>query len=150
VRYIKGDSTDPATVGWVAKRVAGRRCMVVLDSDHSAEHVAREIYAYAPMVTPGCYLVVEDTIFGYAPQAIRDLHIPGQQGSPLDAVAQCLVDSDLFSRDIAVERMSPTSHHPAGWWVRNADSPVTATTWHDAGSTTDEQMRQYEAARRNA
>jgi cephalosporin hydroxylase len=120
VRYIKGDSTDPATVGWVAKRVAGRRCMVVLDSDHSAEHVAREIYAYAPMVTPGCYLVVEDTIFGYAPQAIRDLHIPGQQGSPLDAVVQCLVDSDLFSRDVAVERMSPTSHHPAGWWVRNA------------------------------
>ena len=38
--------------------------MVVLDSDHSEANVAAELDAYAPMVTPGCYLVVEDTNIG--------------------------------------------------------------------------------------
>ena len=34
--------------------------MVILDSDHSADHVFEELEAWAPLVTPGCYLVAED------------------------------------------------------------------------------------------
>ncbi len=119
VWYHRGDAADPDMAAQVAEKVAGRRCMVVLDSDHSAAHVSREIALYGPLVTPGCYLVVEDGIFGHAPQALRDQHIPGQHGSPLDAIADLLLGNPCWSRDIAIERMSPVSHHPAGWWVRN-------------------------------
>ena len=35
--------------------------MVILDSDHTRDHVLRELELYAPFVTQGCYLVVEDT-----------------------------------------------------------------------------------------
>jgi cephalosporin hydroxylase len=120
VDYIVGDATDPAVAAKVATLLAGRRCMVSLDSDHSAAHVAREIELYGPLVTPGCYLVVEDGIFGYTPPALRQRHFPaGLDGSPLDAIADKLNDNPQWSRDIAIERMSPTSHHPAGWWVRN-------------------------------
>jgi cephalosporin hydroxylase len=120
VTPVTGNSADPDVAEKVAKLVAGRRCMVSLDSDHSAEHVKREIDLYGPLVTPGCYLVVEDTIFGHTPQQLRDLHLPGLQGSPLDAVAEKLHDNPDWSRDIAIERMHPVSHHPAGFWVRNA------------------------------
>ncbi len=118
--FYRGSSVDPDIVAQVRERVAGRRCMVVLDSDHSAAHVAQEIDLYGPMVTPGCYLVVEDTIFGHAPQPLRDRHIGGQKGSPLEPVASMLAGNPAWSRDMAVERMSPVSHHPGGWWVRNA------------------------------
>lgn len=119
VAYVVGDSADPETVEHVREVVAGRRCMVVLDSDHSGSHVAREIELYGPLVSPGCYLVVEDTIFGYAPAQLRAAHIPGQDGSPLDAVAELLDGQPGWSRDIAIERLSPISHHPAGWWTRH-------------------------------
>jgi cephalosporin hydroxylase len=109
-----------ATAAGVAAMVNGRRCMVSLDSDHSAAHVAAEIDLYGPLVTPGCYLVVEDTIFAHAPQVLMDIHFPGGlEGTPLDAVAAKLHGNDGWSRDVAVERAHPTSHHPAGWWIRN-------------------------------
>jgi len=57
----ESNSTDPAIVEVVRQRVAGRRTMVILDSDHSLAHVRREMELYADFVTPGCYLVVEDT-----------------------------------------------------------------------------------------
>lgn len=121
VTFLEGDSAAADMVDLVRNMVRGRRAMVVLDSDHSGAHVQREIDAYGPLVTPGCYLVVEDTIFAWAPEALRAEHIPGQVGTPLDAVTSRLARNPLWSRDMAIERMAPISHHPAGWWVRNHD-----------------------------
>ncbi len=36
--------------------------MVMLDSNHTHAHVARELELYSPFVTKGCYLVVLDTV----------------------------------------------------------------------------------------
>lgn len=120
VTPIIGSSTDPAVVDLVRKLVAGRRCMVSLDSDHSAAHVRREIEAYGPMVSPGCYLVVEDTIFGYGEHAKAQHGLGDVDGSPLDAVVSHLVDNWRWSRDVAIEQTHPIGQNPAGWWVRVA------------------------------
>jgi cephalosporin hydroxylase len=120
ISYVWGNSVDPSVVELVRSIVDGRRCMVILDSDHSAKHVAAELAAYAGLVSPECYLVVEDGIFGYASKTLRDHHFPdGLDGSPLEPIAEVLLpDARHWVRDIGVERMSPISHHPAGWWMR--------------------------------
>lgn len=121
VDWLLGDSSHPGLAGTVSRMVGSRRCMVVLDSDHTAPHVAAEIRLYGPLVSVGCYLVVEDTIFGYAPpQQLRRLSLAPliDAGSPLDAVEQLLVGRPEWVRDEDIERAHPTSHHPAGWWVR--------------------------------
>jgi cephalosporin hydroxylase len=61
VTFFKGSSTDAAVVGEIARRVQGHKTLVTLDSDHSMKHVLDELHAYAPLVTRGSYLVVEDT-----------------------------------------------------------------------------------------
>lgn len=58
--YIEDSSTNPAIVERIREMVGGDPVMVVLDSNHSRVHVKWELKYYAPMVTPGQYLVVED------------------------------------------------------------------------------------------
>ena len=108
ITWIVGSSTDPVIAGRVAALVAGRRTMVVLDSDHSAKHVEAEIRLYAGLVTPGCHLVVEDGICRWM----------GWPNSPLDAIELLLVPDPRFERDEITESMHAVSMYPGGWWIR--------------------------------
>jgi cephalosporin hydroxylase len=63
IEMIEGSSTAPAIVAEVAGRVTeGEKVMVLLDSNHSYEHVLGELRAYAPLVGIGGYLVATDGI----------------------------------------------------------------------------------------
>jgi len=117
VTYLIGSSVDPAVVRRVAELVAGRRCVVSLDSHHSADHVTAEIDLYGPLVTPGCHLVVEDTVWAWADDHLR-AHAVGTLGTPLDAVRARLVGTPAWERDVELERAAEVSNAPAGWWVR--------------------------------
>lgn len=63
ITMIEGSSTSPEIVDQVRGLVKpGETVMVVLDSDHSYKHVMDELEAYAPMVTPGSWIVSTDGI----------------------------------------------------------------------------------------
>jgi cephalosporin hydroxylase len=63
ITMIEGSSTAPEIVDQVKGHVKpGETVMVVLDSDHSYKHVMDELEAYAPMVTPGSWIVSTDGI----------------------------------------------------------------------------------------
>lgn len=120
VTWLTGGSTNPTVTARVAELVAGRRCMVSLDSDHHRAHVAAEIEAYAPLVSPGCYLVVEDGIADLAGPAGRRIgaRIPAE-GGPLAAVEATVATWPGWTRDVEIERMTAVTHHPGGWWRRD-------------------------------
>jgi len=61
VEFLVGSSTDPAIVAEVAKRVHGRKVLIILDSLHTKEHVANELRAYSPLINVGSYIIVQDT-----------------------------------------------------------------------------------------
>lgn len=60
IHYLLGSSTDPRIVKEVRDHLRGTAVLVLLDSDHRKEHVLRELEIYAPMVTVGSYVCVED------------------------------------------------------------------------------------------
>jgi len=63
ITLIEGSSIDPSTVASVRAQIRpGERVLVLLDSNHTAEHVLAELRAYAPLVTPGSYIVAADGI----------------------------------------------------------------------------------------
>lgn len=84
--YLVGDSAAPETLARVADWAGDDRGMVILDSDHSAAHVSRELDGYAPFVGAGDHLVVEDTnvnghptwpSFGPGPAEAVEAWLPG-------------------------------------------------------------------------
>jgi cephalosporin hydroxylase len=72
IEMIEGDSVAPETVAKVNRCVrAGETVLAILDSHHSKEHVAGELAAYAPLVTPGSCIIAADGV-------MRDLtDVPG-------------------------------------------------------------------------
>jgi cephalosporin hydroxylase len=76
ITAIQGDSASPEIVEQVRSTIRpDEKVLVILDSDHSRQHVARELKAWAPLVTPGSCIVVTDGI-------MRDLtDVPGGDAS---------------------------------------------------------------------
>ncbi len=63
VTLVDGSSTDADVVARVRSMIQpGETVLVVLDSDHSKEHVLAELRAYAPLITVGSYIVASDGI----------------------------------------------------------------------------------------
>lgn len=123
---IIGHSTDFLTAGMVKIAANNRydrlpRAMVVLDSDHSAPHVAREIELYGPLVTPGCALVVEDGLFDHATaEMLRRWGMPEliDGNGPGKAVRDGL-DAPDWRRADGLVVDSQLTQNVDGWWIRN-------------------------------
>jgi cephalosporin hydroxylase len=60
VEYLIGSSTDPKIVEKITNLTKKGSVMVVLDSDHSVDHVKSELSIYKDIVTPGQFMTVED------------------------------------------------------------------------------------------
>ena len=72
ITLLEGDSADVTTVRQVTSLLSpGENVLVILDSNHSAAHVSRELEVYYPFVQPGSYIIATDGI-------MRDLgDVPG-------------------------------------------------------------------------
>ena len=112
ITYITGSSVDTAIIGQVREAVGMHRAMVVLDSDHSADHVYNEMIAYSPLVQTGDYLIVEDTNVNGHP-AYPDFG-PG----PMEAVDKFLSQNHEFAIDRRCERFLMTQY-PRGFLKRS-------------------------------
>jgi cephalosporin hydroxylase len=74
ITLVEGSSTDPGIVAQVKALVKpGETVLVVLDSDHSKAHVTGELNAYAPLVTPGSYIVATDGVMQFLDDVPRGM-----------------------------------------------------------------------------
>jgi cephalosporin hydroxylase len=112
VEFLLGFSTEPKIVGAIEKRVQGKKVVVLLDSDHSKANVSRELKAYAPMVSVGSYIIVQDSNVNGHPV------MPNfGEGGPWEAVAEFLAGNKNFEIDKSRERLLFT-FAPSGYLRR--------------------------------
>lgn len=119
VTLIEGGSVDEDTLARVRAEIPpNAKVMVVLDSDHSRDHVLQECRAYGPLVTPGCYLVVADTVVGHmseetSPKKRSKQWFKGNE--PLAALSDYLSEVDCFEVDEVINGKLVLSSSPGGY-----------------------------------
>jgi len=119
ITLIEGGSVDDDVLAKVKAAIPpGARVMVVLDSDHSYEHVLAECRAYGPLVTDGCYLVVADTVMGFVTEdntAQKRSKIWYKGNEPLRAIKEYLGETDRFEIDPVLNGKLVLSSSPSGY-----------------------------------
>ncbi|OLP53211.1 cephalosporin hydroxylase [Rhizobium rhizosphaerae] len=119
VELIQGPSTAPEVMAQVKAAIPeGASVMVVLDSDHSRDHVLDELRHYGPLVTEGQYLVVADTLLGQSkpeqiPTKRSKIWMPGDE--PFAALNAYLKETDRFEPDPVVNGKLVLSSSPGGY-----------------------------------
>jgi cephalosporin hydroxylase len=100
VDFVEGSSTTPDTMDRVRALIPdGARVMVVLDSNHTHQHVLDELRLYGPLVTEGLFLVVSDTVVEDIPPQTHRPREWGPGNNPKTALQEYLRESDRFEPD---------------------------------------------------
>ena len=111
VIQIVGSSTSTQTVEKIRRIVKNGRTLVDLDSEHTTDHVLRELELYSPFVSVGSYVIVEDTMLD------TFYHHEGYPSGPLKAVEKFLRKNDNFEIDTSKEKLLIT-WNPKGYLKR--------------------------------
>jgi cephalosporin hydroxylase len=102
LEYLLGSSASAEIVARVKATAAhARSVLVVLDSEHSCDHVLEELHAYGPLVMRGSHLIVEDTNINGHP--ILRNYGPERAG-PMEAIDEFLRGGAPFMVDSSREK----------------------------------------------
>ncbi len=116
LKIFDGSSLNEKIAQEVSQKASQcERVMVILDSNHTHEHVLGELNLYASLVSVGSYCVVFDTV-------IEDLEVVdrpwGKGNNPKTAVAEFLKTNSDFVVDQAIDEKLLISAAPGGYLKR--------------------------------
>lgn len=119
IQLVEGSSTDINIVNEVKKIIGdNKKVLVLLDSDHTHEHVLRELQLYAPFVGVGHYLICGDTTIERQPPADERPRGWGKGNNPATALKEFLGDSPDFEVDYEIENKLLLTNNPGGYLCR--------------------------------
>lgn len=120
ITLIEGSSIDPSIVQQVRALVKpNETVLVILDSNHSYQHVMSELNAYSPLVTSGSYIVATDGIMLDLADVPR-----GQETWDKDNPAEAALDFASSNPEFTIEQPS--------WPFNESDLTNNITHWPHA------------------
>lgn len=119
IDMIQGSSLASGIVEQTRMHAQGKeRVLVVLDSNHTHEHVLAELEAYAPLVTRGSYCVVFDTVVEDLPEDGFPDRPWGPGNNPKTAVREYLKTHPEFEIDRSIQNKLLITVAPDGYLKR--------------------------------
>ena len=117
IKIIEGSSIDKDIISEIEWLSRGRKVLVFLDSNHTHKHVLAELRAYAPLVSVGSYIIVEDTGIEDLPEGTTSDRPWGKGNNPKTAVWEFLKENDNFEIDDIYKKLIMTGN-PSGYLKR--------------------------------
>jgi cephalosporin hydroxylase len=116
ITMIEGSSLDEEVGKQVYEFAKGKeKVMVVLDSNHTHDHVLRELELYSPLVKKGSFLVVFDTVIEDMPKDFFPDRPWGKGNNPKTAVQIFLETNHRFVVDKEIENKLLITVAPGGY-----------------------------------
>ena len=116
ITMIEGSSTDLAVVERVYEFAREKKkVLVALDSNHTHEHVLRELELYSPIVKKESYVVVFDTVIEDVPNELFQNRPWGKGNNPKTAVHDFLKTTDRFEIDKDIPNKLLVTVSPDGY-----------------------------------
>ncbi|MDD5065980.1 MAG: CmcI family methyltransferase [bacterium] len=120
ITLITGSSLEETTVKRIRSIIGkSKKVMVVLDSNHTHEHVLRELKLYSPLVGKGYYLVCGDTIIEDIPVQKHRPRPWGPGNNPKTALREFCAGNKNFKIDKHIENKLLFTCNPEGYLVRS-------------------------------
>ena len=117
ISIVDGSSTDIKIIEEIYELSKCKRVLVCLDSNHTHDHVLTELRAYAPLVSIGSYIIVEDTGIEDLPKGSCPDRPWGKGNNPKTAVWEFLKENDNFEIDDIYKKLIMTGN-PSGYLRR--------------------------------
>ena len=116
ISMIEGSSVSEDVVAQVRKVVEDKQTILVcLDSNHTHDHVIKELEQYSSFVTKGSFLVVFDTIVEDLPENPASDRPWNKGNNPKTAVKKFLEEHDEFVIDKDIENKLLITVAPDGY-----------------------------------
>lgn len=118
IHLHEGSSLDMKTMDVIKGHISkDDKVMVLLDSNHTHDHVLNELRLYAPLVSKGQYLIVSDTIVEDIPLQQHRPRPWGPGDNPKTALRQYLTETDRFAEDEYINSKLMLTYSPNGYCV---------------------------------
>ena len=119
IKMIEGSSIDKKIINKVYALAKNKKqILVILDSNHSHEHVLKELELYSPLVKKNSYLIVFDTIIEKMASKSNLSYQKrswGKGNNPMTAVKQFLQNNYRFVNDLEIENKLMITVAPCGY-----------------------------------
>lgn len=109
--FITGDSSSREVFDKVKALAGDRSCSVVVDSNHHADHVDKELELYAPLVSPGQALIMEDTLVD-----VLNFRKFRESGGPLRSIQKYMPKHPELELTTDIEPYVTTNYF--GYWIK--------------------------------
>jgi len=108
IELFEGDSTSDAAISRVETFInnVSEPCLLILDSNHSHEHVLNELNSLAPLLPIGSIVIVADTIVEEMPENYYPNRPWGKGNNPYTAAQRFLKLNGNFEMDLRWSRRS--------------------------------------------
>jgi len=116
IHMLQGSSISKNVIKKVNQFVSNKkRVLVILDSNHSHNHVLRELKFYSSLVRKGSYLIVMDTIIEDMPERFSKNKPWGKGNNPKTAINEFLKNNSRFRIDSGIEKKLLITVAPGGY-----------------------------------
>jgi cephalosporin hydroxylase len=116
ITLVEGSSTDPQVFSRLANEIStDANVMLVLDSNHTHEHVLAELRLWSPLLKKGNYVIVSDTIVENIPIQTHRPRPWGPGNNPMTGMQAFLKNNSRFSFDNEYSKRAINSFNPNGY-----------------------------------